>query len=295
MPPIFKLALEEGIETELVQELIQLFRLKPAPDAPDNWPWPVTVRTLGGFSITVDGQPVKFSRKLPRKALLLLKALIACGAREIPEHTLCDLLWGDEDGDAAQNALSITLSRLRKLLGKPEAILHQGGKLSLNPAMCRVDAWTFEAKLAQGEQRKALDLYAGSFLPEDAGEHWSVAMRERLRGKFIHALSSHGAAMEVEGDFDGAAGCYLRGIDADPIVEAFYQGLMRCYRALKRPTEAISAFRRMRQTLAVVLGVTPSVQSQRLYDELMRDGIGAGGSNVELLDTALGKVVRNKP
>ncbi|MCW5622364.1 MAG: bacterial transcriptional activator domain-containing protein, partial [Burkholderiales bacterium] len=59
---------------------------------------------------------------------------------------------------------------------------------------------------------------------------------------------------------------YLRGIDADPIVEVFHQGLMRCYQAQGRHLEAISAFRRMRQILSVVLGVAPSPESVRLYE-----------------------------
>jgi LuxR family transcriptional regulator, maltose regulon positive regulatory protein len=294
MPPVFKLALEEGIDPELVQELIRLFRLKPPADVPDNWPWPVIIRTLGGFGIAVDGEPIQFSRKLPRKALLLLKALIACGGREIPEHTICDMLWGDEDGDAAANALNITLVRLRKLLGKPDAIQHLGGKLSINTEICWVDAWAFEDRLAKGRERKGLDLYAGTFLPEDSGESWTVAMRERLRGRFIHALSSHGAAMETAGEFDDAASCYLRGIDADAIVETFHQGLMRCYRLLGRPMEAISAYRRMKQTLSVVLGVPPSSESQRLYEELVQDQIGAGFATVEPIAPRLRKAARPK-
>jgi DNA-binding SARP family transcriptional activator len=276
MPPLFKLALEEGIDVELVQELVRLFRLKPPKDAPDNWPWPVTLRTLGKFTLSVDGEPVQFARKLPRKALLLLKALVAIGNREVPEQTLCDLLWSDEDGDAAVNALSITLVRLRKILGKSEAILHQGGKLLLNPELCWVDAWAFESSLGRDVDRKALDLYGGSFLPEDVGESWTVATRERLRGKFIHALSSHGAAMEQAGDLEVAVNCYLRGIDADAIVEEFHQGLMRCYQRLGRRSEAISAYRRMKQTLSVVLGVPPSEASQRLYRELLQGQIDAG-------------------
>ena len=58
---------------------------------------------------------------------------------------------------------------------------------------------------------------------------------------------------------------YLRGLDADPVVETFHQGLMRCYQRLGRHAEAISAYRRMRQVLSVVLGVSPSEDSRSLY------------------------------
>ena len=270
LAPLFRLALDERIEVDLVEDLIRLFRIRPPMDAPDNWPWPVRILTLGRFEVQIGGQKLEFSKKLPRKTLLLLKAIIALGGRDVPEQVLCDALWGDEDGDAAQNALGITVLRLRKLLGTSESVLQQGGKLSLNAELCWVDAWRLEARLAGRVDLQALDLYGGAFLPEDQGESWSVAARERLRGKFIHALSSHGAALESGGDPDDALQCFLRGIDADPIVEAFHQGLMRCYERLGRRTEALSAYRRLKQILSVLLGVPPSDATQELFRELLQ-------------------------
>jgi DNA-binding SARP family transcriptional activator len=272
MPPLFTLAIEEGIEVDLVQDIIRMFRLKPPKDAPDKWPWQVRILTLGRFEAQVNGERLEFSRKLPRKTLLLLKAIVALGGRDVPEQSLCDTLWGDEEGDAARNALSITVLRLRKLLGSNESIIHQGGKVSLNPEMCWVDAWVFEARLSDTgfDSQKVLALYGGTFLPEDEGESWSVAPRERLRGKFIDALSRYSAALESEGDLSGAVQCYMRGIDADPIVESFPLGLMRCYERLGKRTEALSVYRRLKHTLSVVLGVPPSDATQRLFHDMLQ-------------------------
>ncbi|HEX7810398.1 MAG TPA: hypothetical protein VF460_00695, partial [Burkholderiales bacterium] len=175
--PLFRLALEEGIEVDLVRDIIHMFRLKPPKDAPDIWPWPVRIFTLGRFEAQINGDKLEFSRKVPRKTLLLLKAIVALGGHDVPEQALCDALWGDEEGDAARNALSITVLRLRKLLGSNESVIHQGGKVSLNPEVCWVDVWMFERRLANTESadRRALSLYGGAFLPEDEGESWSVA------------------------------------------------------------------------------------------------------------------------
>jgi ATP/maltotriose-dependent transcriptional regulator MalT/DNA-binding SARP family transcriptional activator len=269
--PLFGLALEHGIEVDLVQSLIRLFRLKAPVDAPDSWPWPVRIATLGRFEVQVDGKALEFSRKLPRKTLLLLKALVALGGRDVPEQTLCDALWSDEEGDAAANALAITVVRLRKLLGSSEAVAHQGGKVSLNPELCWVDAWVFEKRAAQASSAaQALDLYAGTFLPQDEGEPWSVATRERLRGKFIHALSACGAQLESSGEVDRALACYQRGIDADPIVEGFYEGLMRCYERLGQRAQALSAYRRLKHMLSVLLGVPPAESTRRLFEQMLR-------------------------
>lgn len=271
MPRLFGRAIEAGIEVDLVRALIPLFRLKPPRGASNLWPWPIRIFTLGRFDVVVDNNRLEFPRKLPRKTLLLLKAIIACGGQDVPDQSLCDALWSDDDGDAAVNALAITIVRLRRLLGSSEAVTHQGGRVSLNPELCWVDAWEFEQRLASGTPMTAatLDLYSGAFLADDRGEPWSIITRERLRGRFIDALSAGGGLLESAGDDANAVQCYLRGIDADPAVETFYQGLMRCYERMGRRTEAISAYRRMRQVLSVVLSVPPSEISQRQYARLL--------------------------
>jgi DNA-binding SARP family transcriptional activator len=89
-----------------------------------------------------------------------------------------------------------------------------------------------------------------------------------LRAKFIHALGSLGKHLEACDRFDEAIVWYLKGLDADVIVEPFHQGLMRCYAKLDRNTEAIGAYRRLRQTLSVTLGLRPSASTERIYQSL---------------------------
>ena len=70
----------------------------------------------------------------------------------------------------------------------------------------------------------------------------------------------------------GRARGYRRGIDADELAEEFYQGVMRCHAAMGRTAEGMAAFRRLRQTLSVVLGVKPSQKSEQLMQLLGRPG-----------------------
>lgn len=275
MAALFPLALESGIEVAFVQSMVRLFRLPPPATASELWPRRLTVRCLGGFVVQVDGAPLAFSRKVPKKTLALLKALVVHGGREVGEEFLCDALWGDEEADAARQALSVTIARLRKLLGIPELVSNRGGKIGLDRTLCDVDAWRFEALLegdpAPEAWNRALPLYAGVLLPEDEGEPWCVAARERLRGKFIHALAARGRQLESTGDPEDAARLFQRGIDADPVVDTFHTGLMRCYRRMGRHAEAISAYRRLRQTLSVVLGVAPPPEAERLFRDICNE------------------------
>lgn len=259
-------ALRQDIDSDHARRLVRQLDLQPPAEEVSGWPWPLEIRTLGRFELCRDGRPLEFPRKVPKKTLALLKGIIALGGGKVSEQKLIDAFWADEEGDAAANALDASVTRLRVLLGDAAALLRQGGQLALNRERVWVDAFAFERALAASDGlQRALELYRGAFLAEDEGEAWPVAMRERLRGRYIHALVGACRQREQDGDFDGAIAVCQRGIDADPVVEAFYQGLMRAYVKLGRPTEAIAAFRRLRQVLSVTLGIAPSAESERLF------------------------------
>lgn len=81
-------------------------------------------------------------------------------------------------------------------------------------------------------------------------------------------MGDHGAFLEGERRDEEAIALYLRGLDADAVVEPFYQGLMRCYHRLDRLPEAAAAYRRLKQALAATLGLPPSAGTEKLYESL---------------------------
>lgn len=268
-------AFAAGIEVELVTDAIRRFRVMPPPSATDRWPWPVKVRTLGRFEVAVDGTVLEFSGKAPRKPLALLKAIVALGTVGVPVASLIDALWPDEEGDSARKSLDVTVARLRKLLGRSDAIVVSDEAVSLNPKLCWVDAQSFLA-LADGastlqDLRQATTSYGGTFLPGDVDAPWSAKRREGLRNRFIRLVEKVGSQAEAEAEWDEAIAWYGRGLEADELAESFHQGLMRCYRALGRHAEGMSTYRRLRQTLSVTLGISPSEHSQALVRALQQD------------------------
>jgi len=269
-------ALAMGISVEFVQSLIRKYEVTPPGQDLQFWPWSVKVYTLGRFELLIDGESPGYSRKPPKKVLALLKAIIAHGGEDVPEQKLIDALWPDEEGDAARRALTATLHRLRKLLGTGKAIRQTGGELTLDEKICWIDARAFERQIdgSQSDSNgfdKATGLYRGAFLAQEDGTPWVIASRERLRSKFIYAVGKLGSPLERAGRYETAIDLYIRGVEADPLVEPFYQGLMRCYDHLDRRSEAASAYRRLRQTLSVTLGVQPSTESQRLFATLRQN------------------------
>jgi DNA-binding SARP family transcriptional activator len=285
VPEVLAAAIEAGIESAYAADVIRRYRLKPPEDA-GNWPWPIRIHTLGRFDVQIDGSPLRFTGKTPRKPLALLKAIVAHGGREVHQAKLIDALWPNEEGDAGKQSFGVTMVRLRKLLGTHEAIVVADERVSLNPDLCWVDARAFETRLKQADAMRAspdagaavarvdqaLVLYQGVFLPGDADEPWSVQMRLRLRGRFTGAVEDLGARHEARGEWEQAIACYRRGLEADDLIEEFYLGQMRCYLALQRPAEGMAVFRRLRQTLSVVLGVAPSPASEAAARALSQAG-----------------------
>ncbi len=261
-----------GIETEYVRWFVDVRALDPPlPDTPD-WPRAIEVRTLGTFEILLGGQPADFGQKTPRRPLALLKAAICAGPAGLATERASALLWPDLDGDAATEALASALHRLRKLLGNPNALRLNDGRIVLDARKLWVDAFAFErlADHADGrEQDHALALYRGSFLPLDETEAWSMATRDRLRTRFATLVARRASALERELRFDEAIGRYRAGIGAEPLAETLYQGLMRCHLALGQRAEGASVYRQLRQTLSVILGIAPSGPSESLGSVLL--------------------------
>jgi DNA-binding SARP family transcriptional activator len=254
--------------------------------------YPVMIFTLGRFSVHVNGHPLQYGKKVPRRPLDLLKALISMGARQVSCNRLSAALWPDADGDMARKTFDTTLHRLRRLLGHDEALLCVDGALSLNPRLCSVDIWTFEqlanriSRLIDNsagpgqvlEMQQLCDqlcrIYQQHFLQQDDCNAWTASMRERMRSKFIHLMVESGNYWEQRIEWSRALACYRKGLETDDLIEEFYQRSMRCYLALDRISEGMAAYRRCRQILSVVLGLKPEPRTEKIYASLKRARTG---------------------
>ncbi len=279
-------ALRIGVEPDYLCDLIRRLHIRPPANAPETWPWLVKILTLGGFEIKVDGEALEFPGKAPRRLLAVLKAIIAGGGEPVPSARLVDAIWPNEEGDAGRKALEVCLVRLRKLLGQTDAVVVRDEQVSLNRELCWVDAWAFadmvEMVESGGENPKvlarlgnhALDLYKGNLLPADEEDRTVIMARLKLRDLFTRLVSALGQQMEASGNWGQALACYRRGIDADELTEEFYQGLMRCHAATGRLAEGLAVYRRLRQTLSVVLGLKPSTRTEQLVQLLRGESAG---------------------
>ena len=287
-------ALAQGITVDYAQSLIRKHRL--TPDKPplhlENWPWPFKIYTLGKFELLKDDKPLQFSQKVQKKPLLMLKAMIAQGGKDLKEGRLSDMLWPEADGDRAYSAFTTTLSRLRQLIDNEKAINYHEGKATLDPRYCWVDAWAFdrifeqiqaepertgedEAR-GQGEDKKvlrliekAIDLYQGHFLADESEEFWTTSYRERLRNKYLLLIIRLGNYLRNTQQWENAVENYRRALEVDNLAEEFYQHLMICYRQLGQYAKAIEVYKRCKKMLTSALGVEPSPKTEGIHKTLI--------------------------
>jgi LuxR family transcriptional regulator, maltose regulon positive regulatory protein len=276
-------ALGANIESDSARALILEFGVTPESSDVEHWPWPIKIQTLGGFALQLDGVPVRSARKAQKKPLELLKVLVSQGVHEVSAAAIAEMLWPEAEGDAAADALEVTLRRLRKLLGRDEAIRLHEGRLALNEHICWIDARAFDrthqradalltddgprvtdAKLESLTQR-LLSLYPGHFLAGDDESPWLLAYRQRLASRIFRDLSAIGQLWEDRGAPGKAELIYRRGVELDAVSEMLYRRLMSVQMRLGDRAGALATYRRCRRVLQMTLGVEPSTETEAAH------------------------------
>jgi LuxR family transcriptional regulator, maltose regulon positive regulatory protein len=248
-----------------------------------RWPWPLRVRTLGGLSIERDREPVKFSRKAPKRLLDLLRLIIVLGGRHADLGRVAGVLWPDASGDEAHDALKAMLRRARTLLGA-EILVVRDNQIAFDERMAWLDTWAFEhvvdrieAQLGAGVMAQGIDdgelenrrlqllaLYRGHLFGEAETPFWALALRDRLRARFIRSVDTLGQRLECTGRTEGAIAVYRAGLEHDNLAEELYQRLIACHLGRGEPAQALNTYRRCRELLSIVLGLKPSTRTEAL-------------------------------
>lgn len=282
MPRLCEHALRHRHAEDYVKSLIRRYGWRPETEGFDEWPWDIRIHALGEFKLRIKDQEPRFGRKAPRKPLMLLKALIGLGATQVPQQALCDACWPDLEGDAAVHTLTVTLVRLREMLGERDSIRLQDGLVSLNRKLCWVDTLSFERwsealleAVQSGDDgtvdalaRRCRSLYGGSLLKATEDEAWIIAPRERLRSRFVRLMEAVGARHERHERWDACIDWYAYGIELEPLAESLYQGVMRACLGACRHSEGLAVYQRLTRTLSVTLGGRPSAGSVKLHGML---------------------------
>jgi DNA-binding SARP family transcriptional activator len=283
-------ALEAGIETQYVQDLIRRRRLNPPNGYGDtrHWPWPIRIQTLNQFSVTVDEEEIGLFGRI-KVPILLLKALIVkgIGGKPILVNDILPELWPDCNNVKAMNTFKTNLHRLRKILGYEDAVLVHKKKISLNPLICWVDIWEFDALLKEAEKswksamvsgaskqqaihltQKVLMRLTSILLPE-LNDAWVIYYRNELKKRYLFILKQLCAHYESLSEWTMAIEAYNKGLSIYADEEDLYQCLMNCYNSAGLRSEAIGVFRFCSVMMTSNLGKPPSDKTKGIFKQAL--------------------------
>lgn len=240
----------------------------------------IRIRMLGEFSVTAGEKTISDGNGRSRKLWALLACLVCNRQRFLTQQKLIDLLWGEETGSNPENALRITLHRLRILLdglwpgaGK-ELICYREGGYGWNPEISVWLDWeAFEAltqKPGSGEQRledclAALELYRGEFLTRLSDQIWVVPLATHFQNLYLQlTLEASGLLLERNRPAQAVALC-RRAVELEPYHELLHQMLMRSLGEMGDAKGAASVYETLSKRLFDDFGIRPSEQTRAVY------------------------------
>jgi DNA-binding SARP family transcriptional activator len=158
---------------------------------------PVLARFFGGFSVTVDGRPVPWVRRMDKRIFRYL--LLASDGRATRKE-LIDAFWPGQDEAAAHGSLRTACSNVRKAVGMAagaeraeECFSATGDAVRVNLDVTNVDVRRYLAHIAAGNTcylttdvlealvhyKRALTLYNGPIGWGDEPEPWLESLEQQ--------------------------------------------------------------------------------------------------------------------
>jgi two-component SAPR family response regulator len=263
--------------SEAAPERWQKIAKRPCPSLQHE----IVVRSLGHFSVIIRGEALATNNRSYSKPLELLRVLIALGGRSVGETKLSEFLWPEAEGDVAHSAFSVTLHRLRKLLGH-QALDLVDGRLTLNSDVSYVDVWDLENTIGTIKNilhkplidhqtvlsliEHAFDIYQGHFLAHEDETAWGIPQTQRLQSKLMNVLQHACNYLELIQRCDIAVEIYKKAVEIDPFAEDFYYRLIKCYCKHDRKAEAKAIYQRCEKLFFVALELPLSQKMRQLYD-----------------------------
>ena len=240
------------------------------------------IRLLGGLRCERDGSVAELP---PLRARGLLAYLLLHRDGPQSRARLAYLLWPDSDEFQARARLRKALHFLRRWLPGEEAFVRIDGQqlcwradapFELDVALFEEAALDADRARSTGDTARemvcleaAARYYRGDLLPE-MYEAWLDEPRERLRERFGEVVERLALLLEERREYAAATPYVKRLVQHDPLVEGSHRRLMRLHALGGERAKAMHAYHRCASLLRRELGVDPTPETQRVYEQVLR-------------------------
>lgn len=247
---------------------------------------------LGSFQLYVNDKEVPKQRWRSKKALTLFQYLLTRRGTKVPKGVLLELLWPEDDPEAASSRLHPTLYMLRRTLEPDLQAYEQSAYIHNTPGnywmeegpSCWVDIEAFKTLCRKSEQLESTDpehalrlceeaiaLYRDDFLPEETLQDWTRSLRRYYRECFIDVtLRAAQLMMQLHGNVSSAVRFCHEALTHDPYREEVSQALMAHLIKAGRYAEAAKHYRHCADLLRDEFGLSPSPETTALFEQMRR-------------------------
>lgn len=209
--------------------------------------------------------------------------------RRVEKDTLIDAFWGDSEPSVIEKNFHPTISHVRKALNSRQTIkqnflLYRDGAYQLNSELTySIDTEDFEKHIGDAENakrekdaggvRKNLEaahaLYRGAFM---AGvyDDWAEELRGYYAEQFLRVVSGLAKICFTEKNWSGALKFSGEILKEDPFREDVHRLIMKCFAAQGKTAKIKKQFEDLQTLLKKELGVAPSPETRRTFQELLK-------------------------
>jgi DNA-binding SARP family transcriptional activator len=272
------------------------------------------ITVLGRLSVTLGGHELPDSAWRSRQERRLLLILLAARGGRVPTERLIDWLWPDADRAAGTATLRSAVSGLRHTLEHERGarassryiLTREGGYAWNAESGVWVDAEEFLAltdgstqlagsRRTQGQDQaspigigdraqqieRAIALYRGDYLADEADLPWAAHTRDALRERFLSALHELAELRLAANAYEAASELARRGLEHDRLREPLYRVLMQAHARAGDVAGALQSYERCRSVLDEELGAAPSPQTRALHAAILRGLEGQGARQAD--------------
>jgi LuxR family maltose regulon positive regulatory protein len=245
------------------------------------------IQTLGGFQVWRGSELITASGWRRGKSRQLFQLLLTNRHAPLDRDQICENLWPEADPITARRNFKSTLNTLYQVL-EPERepgsesafILREGSTYALRPnADICLDADHFTDAVKQANKapqatlellKRAVDSYAGEYLPDTLYETWAAEEKERLAAMFLETADQLSELLLENKQYSGVIELCQRILANDNCWERAYRHMMMAYHQLGDHGQVGRTYQRCTQTLRDELDVTPSIETSTLYRALIK-------------------------
>jgi two-component SAPR family response regulator len=250
----------------------------------------LTIRTFGFVEIFRDkSKPFAPDAWTTRRARDIFCFIATSKHRRVEKEVLIDVFWGEEDLATIEKNFHPTISHIRKALNsrqsfKQNFLIFRDGAYQLNPELAySIDTEEFEAAIAKAEKakkekdyerlrenlEKALEIYRGDYM-SGVYENWADERRLFYSEQHSRVLTGLSKLAFSSKNWSDALKFTNQILQKDPFREDAHRLAMKIYAAQGKRSAVIEQFENLQKLLKKELGIVPSGETRRVFQELLR-------------------------